>query len=179
MERTKGKKEGAWRSQGERRYPKGFIQTKAEMGGWVRRTIAFSAADSHLQSEEGSFSSSGKTPKSNRMAGSTYANALFDELRRRLQACTTECEERMPSAEREKEAEDAEGGTREGKAQVAGMPPFCVSGRSAGKTHKPCSLNGSAHRWQKENQWMQRGVISETGEGGNKPVITALGPLCR
>ena len=113
------------------------------------------------------------------MAGSTYANALLDELRRRLQACTTECEERMPSAEREKEAEDAEGGTREGKAQAAGTPPFCVSGRSVGKTHKPFSLNGSAHRWQKENQWMQRGVISETGEGGNKQAITELGPLCR
>lgn len=113
------------------------------------------------------------------MTGSTYANALFDELRRLLQACTTECEERMPSAEREKHAEDAEGGTREGKAQAAGTPPFCVSGRSVGTTHKPFCLNGSAHRWQKENQRMQRGVISETGEGGNEQAITALGPLCR
>lgn len=72
----------------------------------------------------------------------------------------------MPSAEREKDAEDAEGGTREGKAQVAGTPPFRVSNCSVGKIHKPFCLNWRAHRWQKENQWTQLGVISETREDG-------------
>lgn len=43
----------------------------------------------------------------------------------------------MPSAEQEKDAEDAEGEAPEGKAQVAGTLPFRVSSHSVGKTHKP------------------------------------------